>query len=71
MQPKRRKYAKDFRGRRKGTSFRGAELAFGEYGLKALESTWLSSRQVEAARKAITHYLKRGGFGSAFLLINR
>jgi large subunit ribosomal protein L16 len=61
LQPKKRKYRKDFRGRRKGKSQRGSTVAFGEYGLKALGRAWLSSRQIEAARRAITHSMKRGG----------
>jgi len=61
LQPKKRKYAKDFRGRRRGVATRGAELSFGEYGLKALEAAWVSASQLEAARRAITHNLKRGG----------
>ena len=61
LQPKKRKFAKDFRGRRRGVATRGAELSFGEYGLKALEAAWVSASQLEAARRAITHNLKRGG----------
>jgi large subunit ribosomal protein L16 len=61
LEPKRRKFRKDFRGRRRGISLRGHELSFGEYGLKALESCWLTSKQIEAGRRTITHSLKRGG----------
>jgi large subunit ribosomal protein L16 len=61
LQPKKRKYAKDFRGRRKGVAVRGSSLAFGEFGLKSLGVAWVSSAQIEAARRAITHSLKRGG----------
>jgi large subunit ribosomal protein L16 len=61
LEPKRRKFRKDFRGRRKGIALRGYELAFGEYGLKALESCWLTSKQIEAGRRAVTHSLRRGG----------
>lgn len=61
LEPKKRKYRKDFRGRMRGKSFRGSSLAFGEYGLKALGRAWLSARQIEAARRAITHSIKRGG----------
>lgn len=61
LQPKRRKYAKDFRGRRRGVSSRGASLAFGEYGIKSLGRGWLTSAQLEAARRSITHNLKKGG----------
>lgn len=61
MQPKRRKYIKDFRGRRKGVSSRGANLSFGEFGLKAQEEAWVTGQQIEAARRAITHELRKGG----------
>jgi len=61
LQPKRRKYRKDFRGKRRGLAQRGSTLAFGEYGLKALGRTWLNSAQIEAGRRAITHSIKRGG----------
>lgn len=61
LEPKRRKYRKEFRGRMKGKSQRGSTVAFGDYGLKALGRGWLSSRQIEAGRRAITHSLKRGG----------
>ena len=61
FEPKRRKYPKDFRGRMRGNAQRGSKLSFGEYGLKALDRAWMSSRQLEAGRRAITHSLKRGG----------
>ncbi len=61
LQPKRRKHRKDFRGRMKGLSQRGSSLSFGEYGIKALGRAWLSAAQIEAARRAITHSIKRGG----------
>lgn len=61
LQPKRRKYRKDFRGRRKGISVRGSEISFGDYGLKALESGWITSNQIEAGRRLITRSIKRGG----------
>ncbi|OGM10597.1 50S ribosomal protein L16 [Candidatus Woesebacteria bacterium RBG_16_36_11] len=61
LQPKRRKFRKDFRGKRRGLAQRGSTLAFGEYGLKALGRTWLNSAQIEAGRRAITHSIKRGG----------
>ena len=61
LQPKRRKYSKDFRGRREGPANRGSELSFGEYGIKALGNAWLTGNQIEAARRSITHYLKKGG----------
>ena len=61
LQPKRRKFRKDFRGRRRGLSLRGSTLSFGEYGLKALGRAWLTSAQIEAGRRAITNSIKRGG----------
>ncbi len=61
LMPKRTKYRKMMRGRMTGTAQRGATIAFGEYGLQALEPAWVSSRQIEAARRSITNYLKRGG----------
>jgi len=59
--PKRVKYRKAQRGRMRGTAQRGATLAFGEYGLKALEPGWVTSRQIEASRVAMTRHIKRGG----------
>jgi large subunit ribosomal protein L16 len=61
LEPKRRKYRKDFRGRRRGLAHRGSSLEFGEFGLKSLGRGWLSGRQIEAGRRAITHSMKRGG----------
>ena len=61
LQPKRRKYRKEFRGKMRGMAHRGSKLSFGDYGLKALACSWLSAVQIEAARKAITHYTKRTG----------
>jgi len=61
MEPKRRKYRKDFRGRMKGKAQRGSHLANGEFGIKSMGRAWLSARQIEAGRRAITHTLKRGG----------
>ncbi len=61
LEPKRRKYRKDFRGKMRGKSSRGSKLAFGEYGLKAMGRAWVSARQIEAGRRAITHTIKRGG----------
>ncbi len=61
LMPKRTKYRKTMRGRMTGKSYRGSTIAFGDYGLQALEPSWVSSRQIEAARRAITNYLKRGG----------
>ena len=59
--PKRMKYRRQMRGRMNGTATRGAEISFGEYGLKALEPAWITDRQIEAARVAITRFIKRGG----------
>ena len=61
LMPKRTKYRKTMRGRMTGKAYRGSTIAFGDYGLQALEPSWVSSRQIEAARRAITNYLKRGG----------
>lgn len=61
LAPKRAKHRKQFRGKRRGISVRGSSLHFGEYGLKAVSAGWVSSRQIEAARRALTHYIKRGG----------
>ncbi|MBI4186231.1 MAG: 50S ribosomal protein L16 [Chloroflexi bacterium] len=61
LQPKRVKYRKTHRGRRKGKAMAGNTLAFGDFGLQAQEAAWLTSRQIEAARRAITHHLRRGG----------
>lgn len=61
LMPKRVKYRKQQRGRRAGISVRGSEVSFGEYGLKAMETGWITNRQIEAARIAITRYLHRGG----------
>ena len=61
LEPKKRKYRKEFRGRMKGKSIRGSKLSFGEFGLKAIGRAWLTSRQIEAGRRAITHGVKRGG----------
>jgi len=61
LQLRKTKYRKQFRGKMKGTSSRGTTLAFGDYGLKSLGRGWLTVKQIEAARVAITHYTKRGG----------
>jgi len=61
LAPKRAKHRKAFRGKRTGKSIRGSVVNFGEYGLKAQTSGWVTSRQIEAARRALTHYTKRGG----------
>src|SRR5437763_15404883 len=59
--PKRVKYRKMHRGRRQGIATQGATVAFGDYGLQAMEACWMSNRQLEAARRAMTRHVKRGG----------
>ena len=59
--PKRVKHRKQFRGRMKGHANKGNTVSFGEYGLEALEPSWITNRQIEAARIAMTRYIKRGG----------
>ncbi len=61
LQPKRVKYRKVHRGNRRGKALTGNTLVFGDYGLKAEESAWITARQIEAARRAITHHTRRGG----------
>lgn len=61
MQPKRRKYRKDFKGRDKGLATRGAKVSFGEFGLKATQTGRITARQIEAARRAMSRAMKRGG----------
>ncbi|MGI5822778.1 MAG: 50S ribosomal protein L16 [Firmicutes bacterium] len=61
LMPKRVKYRRHQRGRMKGISKGGTQIDFGEYGLQALEPRWITSRQIEAARIAMTRYVKRGG----------
>ena len=61
LMPKRVKYRKMHRGRRKGIATRGATVAFGDFGLQAMEACWMSNRQIEAARRAMTRHVKRGG----------
>ncbi len=61
LQPKRVKYRKSHRGRRKGIATSGSEVEFGDFGLQALEPAWITSQQIEAARRAITHHIRRGG----------
>ena len=61
LQPKRVKYRNHHRGRRKGVAVSGSSLAFGDFGLKATENAWVTSRQIEAARRAMTRYARRGG----------
>ncbi|MDO5715230.1 MAG: 50S ribosomal protein L16 [Tissierellia bacterium] len=61
LMPKRVKYRRVHRGRMKGKAMRGNSLAYGEYGLKALDPAWITSNQIEAARRAMTRYIRRGG----------
>jgi large subunit ribosomal protein L16 len=61
LSPKRTKYRRHHRGRLNGKATRGTQLVFGEYGLQALEACWLTSRQIEAGRRVLTRYVKRGG----------
>lgn len=61
LMPKRTKYRKHMRGRMCGTETRGAEVQFGEFGLQAMEPAWINSRQIEAARKAMSRSVRRGG----------
>jgi len=61
LMPKKVKYRKQQRGRRTGKAWRGGALAFGDYGLKAMEPAWITDRQIEASRVAITRFIKRGG----------
>ncbi len=61
LSPKKIKFRKMMKGRMKGKAYRGSEVSFGEYGLQALEPCWITSRQIEAARIAMTRYIKRGG----------
>ncbi|MBW1784746.1 MAG: 50S ribosomal protein L16, partial [Deltaproteobacteria bacterium] len=61
LMPKRVKHRKEHRGRRRGQANRGNEVSFGDYGMQAQEPAWLTSRQIEAARVAMTRYIKRGG----------
>jgi large subunit ribosomal protein L16 len=61
LMPKRVKYRKQMRGRMRGKAHRGAVVAFGEFGLQALEPVWITSRQIEAARRAMVRYIKRRG----------
>ena len=61
LQPKKTKYRKQQKGRMKGNAQRGHELAFGSFGIKSLESYWITARQIEAARVAVTRYMKREG----------
>jgi large subunit ribosomal protein L16 len=61
LQPKKVKYRRRQKGRMKGNAQRGTQLAFGSFGIKALDSCWLTGRQIEAARQAVTRYMKREG----------
>ena len=61
LMPKKTKYRKSFRGRRKGNSKGGNVVAFGDFGLQAVETSYVTARQIEAARRAMTRYIKRGG----------
>ena len=61
LQPKRTKYRKQMKGRNRGLATRGNKVSFGEYGLKATTRGRLTARQIEAARRALTHFIKRGG----------
>jgi large subunit ribosomal protein L16 len=61
LMPGKVKYRKQQRGRMRGKAWRGSELSFGDYGLRSLECGWITARQIEASRIAITHFIKRGG----------
>ncbi|MBG0781495.1 MAG: 50S ribosomal protein L16 [Bacteroidales bacterium] len=61
LQPKKTKFRRHQKGKMKGLSQRGHQLAFGSFGIKAMEETWLTGRQIEAARQAVTRYMKREG----------
>jgi large subunit ribosomal protein L16 len=61
LMPKKVKYRKQQRGRMKGKAWRGSDLSFGDYGLKAMRCGWITDRQIEAARVAMTRFIKRGG----------
>ncbi|MBN8732519.1 MAG: 50S ribosomal protein L16 [Acidobacteria bacterium] len=61
MMPKKVKYRRQQRGRTKGKAWRGSTLSFGDYGLKAMDNCWMTDRQIEAARVAMTRFIKRGG----------
>ncbi len=61
LSPRRTKFRKQQRGRMKGLASRGNEINFGEFGLQATECSWITSRQIEASRRAMTRYIKRGG----------
>ena len=61
LMPRRTKHRKVFRGRMKGQAIKGSSVVFGDYGIQSLEPAWIDSRQIEAARRAMTNYIRRGG----------
>ena len=61
LMPRRTKHRKVFRGRMQGKAIKGSHVVFGEYGLQSLDPAWIDSRQIEAARRAMTNYIRRGG----------
>lgn len=61
LSPRKQKYRKQMRGSLKGIASRGIKLSYGDFGLQSQDKGWITSRQIEAARRAITHYIKRGG----------
>lgn len=61
LQPARTKFRKQFRGKRRGLAIRGSTISFGSFGLQSTTAGWINSRQIEAARRAMTHFTKRGG----------
>ena len=61
LAPRRAKYRKQFRNKRKGLATKGSQVSFGTIGIKSQEAAWITARQIEAARRAMTHYTKRGG----------
>jgi large subunit ribosomal protein L16 len=61
LMPKRVKYRKSHRGRMRGEAHKGASVVFGEFGLQALDRAWITAQQIEASRRAVTRYIKRGG----------
>ena len=61
LSPRRTKFRKQHRGRMKGNAYRGSSINFGDFALQAIEPCWITSRQIEAARRAMTRYVKRGG----------
>ncbi|OGF99743.1 MAG: 50S ribosomal protein L16 [Candidatus Glassbacteria bacterium GWA2_58_10] len=63
LSPKRVKFRKQQRGRMRGTAYRGSTVSFGEYGLQSLEPAWITNRQIESARVALTRHIRRGGKG--------